>query len=196
MRTADGDPHDVDIIIFATGFDAMTGTLFAMDIRGRDGVALREQWADGPRTYIGLAVHNFPNMFLITGPQSPSVISNMPVAIEQHAIEATREAEDGWMAMATEIANMTLIPRTPSWWVGGNIAGKPRLVYPFVGGLLVYRQACDDVAAHDYKGFVLQGACPGGSVPGSPQLGSPQQIGRKPHDAMKPALSREVAFPG
>ena len=175
VRTADGDTHDVDIIIFATGFDAMTGTLFAMDIRGRDGVALREQWADGPRTYIGLAVHNFPNMFLITGPQSPSVISNMPVAIEQHvewitdcleylrnhdegAIEATREAEDGWMAMATEIANMTLIPRTPSWWVGGNIAGKPRLVYPFVGGLLVYRQACDDVAAHDYKGFVLQGA--------------------------------------
>jgi cyclohexanone monooxygenase len=174
VRTADGRSHDVDIIIFATGFDAMTGTLFAMDIRGRNGMALREQWADGPRTYIGLAVHNFPNMFLITGPQSPSVLSNMPVAIEQHVewiadclkylrdhdetvIEATREAEDGWVALATEIANMTLIPRTPSWWVGGNIPGKPRLVYPFVGGLQVYRQACEDVAANNYKGFVLQG---------------------------------------
>ena len=84
-----------------------------------------------------------------------------PLCAEQHdetVIEATREAEDGWVALASEIANMTLIPRTPSWWVGGNIPGKPRLVYPFVGGLQVYRQACDDVAAHDYKGFILQGA--------------------------------------
>lgn len=173
VRTQDAE-HEVDIIVFATGFDAMTGALFAMDIRGRDGIGLKERWSDGPRTYLGLATHGFPNMFMITGPQSPSVFSNMPVAIEQNVewiadcikymgeheinrIEALPEAEDGWVAHCTELAEATLLLQTSSWWVGGNIPGKPRLLYPYVGGLGNYRKTCDEVAAKGYEGFELTG---------------------------------------
>jgi cyclohexanone monooxygenase len=171
VRTGERE-YAVDCIIFATGFDAMTGALFKIDIRGRGGVALRDRWADGPKTYLGLATHGFPNLFMITGPQSPSVLSNMPVAIEQHvewiadcvaylrehdalSIEPSAEAEDGWVAHADEVANATLLPLANSWWVGANIPGKPRQLYPYVGGVGPYRTTCDEVAAKGYEGFIL-----------------------------------------
>ncbi len=172
IRTSDTE-YEADAIIFATGFDAMTGSLFKMNISGRDGITLNDKWADGPRTYLGLATHGFPNMFMITGPQSPSVLTNMTVAIEQHVewitdcinylrshgvrmIEAQAEAEEAWVNHATQVAEATLLVNTPSWWVGANIPGKPRLLYPYVGGLGFYKQQCDEVAANGYRGFALQ----------------------------------------
>jgi cyclohexanone monooxygenase len=169
VRTADAK-YEVDIIVYATGFDAMTGTLFKLGIRGRNGLGLEEKWAEGPRTYLGIATHGFPNLFMITGPQSPSVLSNMPVSIEQHVdwiteclrhlreqahdtIEALPAAEDDWVDHHNEITEMTLLPRANSWWVGANIPGKPRNLYPYVGGVGTYRQICDEIAARDYDGF-------------------------------------------
>ena len=181
IQTRDQE-FQVDDIIFATGFDAMTGTLFRIDIRGRAGLALKEAWQDGPKTYMGLAAHGFPNMFMITGPQSPSVLTNMPVAIEQHVdwiadclvylrehglayIEADEEAQERWVAIAAQIAELTLLSKTDSWWRGANIPGKPRLLYPYVGGLNNYRVACDEVAAKGYEGFALRAsAAPASSL--------------------------------
>jgi len=171
IRTSAGD-HDLDAIVFATGFDAMTGALLSIDIRGRDGLSLRDEWIDGPRTYLGLMVSGFPNLFTITGPGSPSVLSNMVISIEQHVdwlaalfthmrdnelvcIEATDAAQDAWTAHVNEIANLTLFPCANSWYVGANIPGKPRIFMPYVAGVAVYRQRCDDVAANDYEGFEL-----------------------------------------
>ena len=171
VRTRDAE-YEVDAIVFATGFDAMTGALFNMGIRGRGGVALKERWAAGPRTYLGIATRDFPNLFMITGPQSPSVLSNMPVSIEQHAdwiadcltymrqhdldeVEPLLEAEDDWVAHHTEVAAATLLPKANSWWVGANIPGKPRALYPYVGGVGNYRRICDDVAAKGYEGFAM-----------------------------------------
>ena len=171
VRTADGE-YEVDSIVYATGFDAMTGTLLRLNITGRDGLTLTEKWAEGPRTYLGIASHGFPNLFMITGPQSPSVLSNMPVSIEQHVdwitdclrhltergverIEPTLEAENGWIAHHEEVTAATLLPRANSWWVGANIPGKPRGLYPYVGGVGTYRGICDDVAAKGYEGFEL-----------------------------------------
>jgi cyclohexanone monooxygenase len=145
-----------------------------MGITGRDGLALKEKWADGPHTYLGLATHGFPNMFTITGPQSPSVLSNMVVSIEQHAdwivdclkylrergydrVEAMAEAERQWGDHHYEVTQMTLLPRANSWWVGANIPGKPRNLYPYVGGVGVYKEICDEVAARDYDGFAMSG---------------------------------------
>ncbi|HTK64779.1 MAG TPA: NAD(P)/FAD-dependent oxidoreductase [Pseudonocardia sp.] len=173
VRTAEGE-FEVDAIVFATGFDAMTGTLFKMGITGRGGLSLREKWADGPRTYLGLATHGFPNLFTITGPQSPSVLSNMVVSIEQHAdwitdclgylrehgydrVEAMPDAEQQWVDHHNEVTQQTLLPRANSWWVGANIPGKPRNLYPYVGGCGVYREICDEVAARDYDGFTMAG---------------------------------------
>ena len=164
--------HRLDIIVFATGFDALTGPLFAIDIRGRDGMRLREKWAEGPRTYLGLGTAGFPNLFTITGPGSPSVLSNMPVAIEQHVewisdcirhmdvervrtIEATTEAEEAWTEHVNEVAGLTLYPKAASWYMGANIPGKPRIFMPYIGGVAAYRQRCDDVAGRNYEGFVL-----------------------------------------
>lgn len=160
----------VDSIVFATGFDAMTGALLSMDIRGRDGLTLREKWADGPRTYLGLATAGFPNLFLVAGPGSPSVLSNMVVSIEQHVewitdfvahldtrdgavFEAGREAEDEWVAHVNEVAEATLYPRAQSWYLGANVPGKPRVFMPYPGGCDVYRDKCDAVAANGYEGF-------------------------------------------
>ena len=174
VRTTDGE-YEVDSIVYATGFDAMTGTLFKLGITGRDGLTLAEKWAEGPRSYLGIATHGFPNLFMITGPQSPSVLSNMPVSIEQHVdwvagclrhlreqgvarIEPTREAEDGWVAHHDEVTATTLLPRANSWWVGANIPGKHRSLYPYVGGVGTYRGICDDVAAKGYEGFELSRA--------------------------------------
>jgi cation diffusion facilitator CzcD-associated flavoprotein CzcO len=169
VRTADAE-FEVDTIVYATGFDAMTGTLFKLGIRGRNGLGLQEKWAHGPHSYLGVATHGFPNLFMITGPQSPSVLSNMPVSIEQHVdwitgclrtlrqkgldtIEPLPEAEDDWVAHHNEVTQTTLLPRANSWWVGTNIPGKPRNLYPYVGGVGTYRLICDEVAARDYDGF-------------------------------------------
>jgi cyclohexanone monooxygenase len=169
LRTSAAE-YTFDSLVFAIGFDAMTGALARIDIRGRDGVALRDRWAAGPRTYLGLAVAGFPNLFLITGPGSPSVLSNMIVSIEQHVdwitdcltylrkrgrdvIEATREAEDAWVAHVNEVGHMTLYPRAASWYMGANVPGKPRIFMPYIGGVGTYRQKCDEVAAKGYEGF-------------------------------------------
>ncbi len=171
VRTA-GVDHEVDVIIFATGFDALTGALLAIDIRGRDGRRLTEAWAGGPRAYLGLCVAGFPNLFTVTGPGSPSVLSNMVVSIEQHvewitdciaalrdqgidSIEATPEAQEAWMEHVAEVAELTLFPRAASWYVGANVPGKPRVFMPYVGGVGPYRARCAAVAASGYEGFAL-----------------------------------------
>ena len=171
IRTAAGE-YELDVIVFAIGFDAMTGPFLDIDLRGRGGVTLRERWAGGPRTYLGLTVAGFPNMFLVTGPGSPGVLSNMVVSIEQHVewlsgciahlrehgiaeIEATREAEDAWVAHVNELAGATLYPQATSWYVGANIPGKPRVFMPYVGGCGRYRAECDEIAREGYRGFEL-----------------------------------------
>jgi cation diffusion facilitator CzcD-associated flavoprotein CzcO len=164
--------HEVDMIVFATGFDAMTGALNAIDIRGRDGTGLRDLWAEGPRTYLGIGLAGFPNLFLITGPGSPSVFSNMVVAAEQHvdwiadaiehlrrsglrSIEPTPEAQEAWVAHVAEIAGMTLVRKANSWYMGANVPGKPRVFMPYLGGFGAYQQRCDEIAAAGYEGFAL-----------------------------------------
>jgi cyclohexanone monooxygenase len=171
IRTTDA-VHELDSIVFATGFDAMTGPVLRIDIRGRGGQALKAKWAAGPRTYLGIATAGFPNLFLVTGPGSPSVLSNMVVAIEQHldwvadcmtfmgdkgleAIEANVDAEDAWVDHVNELANAALFPTANSWYMGANVPGKPRVFMPYVGGLPVYCATCDDVAAAGYRGFTL-----------------------------------------
>jgi cation diffusion facilitator CzcD-associated flavoprotein CzcO len=171
LRTANAE-YVLDAIVFATGYDAMTGPLFAIDIQGCQGQTLKAKWAAGPRTYLGLATAGFPNLFMITGPGSPSVLSNMVVSIEQHvewitdclrfleahgyaAIEATIQAEDAWVQHVNEVANRTLYPRANSWYMGANIPGKPRIFMPYVGGVGNYRQKCDEVAVNEYEGFHL-----------------------------------------
>jgi cyclohexanone monooxygenase len=164
--------YALDSLVFATGFDAMTGALLAIDIRGREGRSLREAWGEGPRTYLGLAIAGFPNLFTITGPGSPSVLSNMIVSIEQHVdwiadcvtylrahgcatIEATPGAQAGWVAHVNEVGHTTLYPRAASWYMGANVPGKPRVFMPYIGGVGAYRQTCDAVAAGGYEGFTL-----------------------------------------
>ncbi|CAF2613134.1 unnamed protein product [Rotaria sp. Silwood2] len=165
--------YEVDNIVFATGFDAMTGALCSIDIQGRSSRTLKEKWAEGPRTYLGIMTADFPNLFMITGPGSPSVLSNMAVSIEHHvewvakcldylqkhdfdSIEATIKAEDAWVNHVNEVANATLYPLANSWYMGANIPGKPRVFMPYVGGIVSYHQKCKDVATHDYEGFHLK----------------------------------------
>jgi cyclohexanone monooxygenase len=167
-----GKEYEFDAIVFATGFDAMTGSFAKVDIRGRAGLTLKDKWAEGPKTYLGLMVTGFPNLFFITGPGSPSVLSNMIVSIEQHvdwitdclghlrkkdidAMEATQAAEDHWVAHVNEVAYKTLYPQAASWYMGANIPGKPRVFMPYIGGVQVYRQICNDVVANDYRGFAM-----------------------------------------
>jgi len=171
LRTAEAE-YDLDVLVFATGFDAMTGALLDIDIRGRGDASLRAEWADGPRTYLGLAAAGFPNLFIVTGPGSPSVLSNMVLSIEQHVdwiadciahlgerglgcIEATPEAQDAWVATVAEVAGYTLHGAADSWYNGANIPGKPRVYMPFIGGVAEYRRICDGVAAAGYEGFAL-----------------------------------------
>lgn len=173
LETVD-EPFEFDAIVFATGFDAMTGALVSVDITGRDGLTLREKWADGPSTYLGLTTIGFPNFFAITGPGSPSVLSNMVVSIEQHVdwvtdcmaymrehgfetIEPTPTAEEGWNQHNQDCAAITLHPMANSWYMGANVPGKPRVFYPYIGGVDFYRAACEEVAAKDYLGFRLTG---------------------------------------
>ena len=166
---------EFDAIVFATGFDAMTGPIVSVDIQGRNGLTLAAKWADGPLSYLGLMVHDFPNFFAVTGPGSPSVLSNMAVSIEQHVewitdclaymrdqgldvIEPTPIAEAGWVRHVNDFAEITLYPRANSWYMGANVPGKPRVFLPYVGGVGPYRQICNDVAAKGYEGFVMTGA--------------------------------------
>ena len=165
--------YELDVIVFAVGFDAITGALLEIDIRGRGGQTLAARWAGGPRTYLGLCVAGFPNLFMITGPGSPGVLSNMVVSIEQHVdwisdclaylhargverIEASAEAESAWVRHVSELADATLYPRAPtSWYVGANIPGKPRVFMPYVGGCGRYRREAGEVAKRGYGGFAL-----------------------------------------
>ncbi len=173
IDTADGS-HELDAIVYATGFDAMTGALVSVDIEGRDGVTLKQKWADGPTTYLGLTSVGFPNLFTVTGPGSPSVLSNMMVSIEQHVdwitdtlvdlreqgyavIEPTQTAESGWVQHVNDCADITLYPTANSWYMGANVPGKPRVFLPYVGGVDGYRQACDEVVEAGYLGFELRG---------------------------------------
>jgi cyclohexanone monooxygenase len=168
----EGKEQEFDMMVFATGFDAMTGALMSIDIRGKDGITLQEGWAAGPRTFLGLGAAGFPNMFFVAGPGSPSVLAVVVVAIEQHVdwildcvdymrirgfetIEATIEAQDQWVEHVNEVANMTLFPKGNSWYLGANVPGKPRVFMPYIGGLGAYRQKCEDVAAAGYAGFTL-----------------------------------------
>ena len=167
--------YELDAIVFATGFDAISGALRQIDVRGSGGVALADRWAAGPRAYLGIATPGFPNMFIVTGPGSPSVLSNMALSIEQHVewirdcigylstrghatVEATSDAEDAWMAHVTEVAYSTLFPRADSWYIGANIPGKPRVFTTYVGGVGPYGSKCDEVAAAGYPGFALGAA--------------------------------------
>jgi len=172
LSTSDGE-YKVDDLIFATGYDAMTGAILDIDIRVKDGAALRDAWKDGPKTYLGVMVNGFPNMTIITGPGSPSVKTNMISAIEQHVdwitdlvthmterakvkFEAQPDAQEKWVQHVNEVADSTLYPKANSWYVGANIPGKPRVFMPYVAGLDKYRKICDDVASQGYEGVSIQ----------------------------------------
>jgi cyclohexanone monooxygenase len=169
---AQGQDYDFDCLVLATGFDAMTGALLKVDIRGRNGVTLKEKWGEGPKTYLGLTVVGFPNLFTITGPGSPSVLTNMLPSIEQHVdwiadclealrakgvslIEPVEAAEAFWAGEVGGAANITLRSTCSSWYVGANIPGKPRVFMPYIGGLPAYIERCEAVVAKGYEGFAI-----------------------------------------
>jgi cyclohexanone monooxygenase len=164
--------HELDAIVFATGYDALTGALARIEIRGLEGRSLADKWAHGPRTYLGLMSAGFPNLFIITGPGSPSVLVNVIVGIEHHVewisiclarmrehkhtrIDATLPAEDRWVEHVNAAAARTLFPRADSWFLGANIPGKPRVFMPYVAKIGVYRRECEAVAEAGYEGFAL-----------------------------------------
>lgn len=168
-----GNDYPFDVIVFATGFDAMTGALQRIDIRGRGGVPLQQCWAAGPRTYLGLAIVGFPNLFTISGPGSPSVLTNMLPSIEQHVdfiaryidhldshglrtIEPTEQAQEDWVGHVNDVANATLYPSCNSWYLGANVPGKPRVFMPYLG-FPPYVEKCEQVIADGYQGFRLVG---------------------------------------
>jgi cation diffusion facilitator CzcD-associated flavoprotein CzcO len=169
---AKGQDYAFDCLVLATGFDAMTGALLKVDFRGRGGVSLKEKWNEGPKTYLGLTVVGFPNLFMITGPGSPSVLTNMLPSIEQHVdfiadcLEAVRakgktviepepQAQEAWVGHVGDVSNITLRSTCSSWYVGANIPGKPRVFMPYIGGLPAYIQACETVVKNGYEGFAL-----------------------------------------
>ena len=162
----------LDAMVCATGYDALTGAVLNIDIRGRCGVALASKWADGPRTYLGLMTRDFPNLFIVTGAGSPSVLVNMIVGIEHHVewisdclqhlrsarldtIEPTLQAQDAWVEHVNQAADRTLFPKANSWFLGANIPGKPRVFMPYVAKIGVYRTECQEVADAGYRGFEL-----------------------------------------
>ncbi|CAL9325271.1 flavin-containing monooxygenase [Streptomyces sp. SudanB182_2057] len=171
IRTSAGE-HDLDMIVFATGFDALTGSQLAIDIVGKGGASLRDRWAEGPRSYLGLVSAGFPNLFSVLGPLSPSVLTNIAVSLEQQVewitdcighlrrngvteIDALPDAEAGWGAHVAEVAARTLYPAVDSWYTGANVPGKPRVFLAYAGGLDRYREECDTVARNGYTGFAL-----------------------------------------
>lgn len=174
LRTATAGYH-FDTLVLATGFDAMTGALTRIDIRGQRGALLRDHWCDGAKAYLGLAVAGFPNLFLINGPGSPSVLANMVLACEQHVewisnllvharthgvkvIEADAAVEDDWSRQVTDRAERTLYTRAASWYLGANVPGKPRVFLPYVDGFSTYARICDEIAAAGYRGFHMTAA--------------------------------------
>ena len=174
LRTAEG-AYELDLIVYATGFDGMTGALLAMDIQGVGGLPLRAKWSDGAGAYLGLVASGFPNLFMITGPGSPAVFSNVIFSIEQHVewiadclaqmidngldrIDSDPEAEAEWTRQVHEIAAQSIVGKTDSWWTGANIEGKPRGVTFYLGGTHTYREICEEIAANNYQGFVFQAA--------------------------------------
>jgi cation diffusion facilitator CzcD-associated flavoprotein CzcO len=200
IRTTDAE-YPLDIIVFATGFDAMTGPLLAIDIRGRGGRTLKSDWAGGARTYLGLQIAGYPNLFTITGPGSPSVLSNMPVAIEQHVqwitaclkymrehglalVETTQGATDSWVEQVNAAAHATLLPlATSSWYWGANIPGKPRVFLPYAGGMARYAAICFEVAEKGYEGFVFNRAGSGAALEsgfGSDPAGQSRAVAQSP----------------
>ncbi|MSQ59888.1 MAG: NAD(P)/FAD-dependent oxidoreductase [Betaproteobacteria bacterium] len=169
-----GREYAIDALVLATGFDAMTGALTSIDIRGRGGKSLKEKWRAGPRNYLGLSTEGFPNFFTITGPGSPSVFTNMIPSIEQHVdwvteclrhmrekgialIEPVREAEDQWVNHVNEVADAHLRSACNSWYIGANIPGKQRVFMPYIGGFPAYQKKCKEVVAAGYEGFALSG---------------------------------------
>ena len=175
VRLASGKLVEADILVFATGFDAMTGPIFRLNISGVGGRTIQDAWADGPQTYLGLAIHGFPNLFLLTGPGSPSVLSNVIDSAEQHVnwlsdllrhlrehgidrIEADLDAQIRWTTYCTDMADESLWPRADSWYMGANIPGKPRVFMPYIGGNALYQEEIDEVAEKGYDGFTLNGA--------------------------------------
>jgi hypothetical protein len=208
---------EFDALVMATGFDAMTGAIVAVDIKGRDGIELKDKWAEGPETYLGLTVTDFPNFFAVTGPQSPSVLSNMAVSIEQHVewitdcisdiraqgfevIEPTPTAQAGWQQHNLDCADITLFGKANSWYMGANVPGKARVFLPYVGGVGAYRQFCDEVVEQGYLGFSLAGAaqtqCNDGVIAQlqpdvSMVLAMMAEMGLPPIESMSPADARE-----
>ena len=169
---AKGEETELDAIVLATGFDAMTGALLNIDIQGRESNSLKDKWQDGPITYLGLMMAGFPNLFTITGPGSPSVLTNMLPSIEQHVewvtdclaylkergigrIEPTSDAEDEWMEHNKDVSGSHIRSSCNSWYVGANVPGKPRVFMPYVGGFPAYVKKCEEVVAADYAGFAL-----------------------------------------
>ncbi|GAA1860052.1 NAD(P)/FAD-dependent oxidoreductase [Pseudonocardia alni subsp. carboxydivorans] len=176
VRTADGVVHELDVLVLATGFDAVDGNYRAMDLRGRGGRHIDDHWTDGPSSYLGVSKAGFPNMFMILGPNGP--FTNLPPSIEAqvewigeligHAersgigtIEPTAEAERGWSRLCREIADATLFPKADSWIFGANIPGKPNAVMFYMAGHKAYREELSTVARDGYRGFAMDGS--GGS---------------------------------
>ena len=166
-----GKTYEADVVVCATGFAAMTGSFDRMHIVGRDGLTLKEKWAAGPGTYLGLSTAGFPNLFMVTGPGSPSVLANMVQSIEQHVdwmadciahirkigaqtIEPTLESEKEWVEHVNEVAAISLRSTCSSWYVGANIPGKPRVFMPYIGGFPIYVNRCNDVLTNHFEGFV------------------------------------------
>ena len=176
IRFRDDTLITTDVIVFATGFDAMTGSIEKLNLRGKNGLKLSDKWNEGPETYLGLTVSGFPNLFTITGPGSPSVLTNMPRSIEQHVdwisnlinhmihagyaeVEADKSAARKWTSHVRDVANQTLLPKANhSWYLGANIPGKPRVFMPYANGLNNYRIYCDKIAKRKYRGFVFKGS--------------------------------------
>ncbi len=173
MTMENGDHHTLDSIVFATGFDTVTGTLNKLNLRGKDGLSLADKWQDGPVAYLGLCTAGFPNLFMITGPGSPGILTNFPGCIEQNVgwiadvmsrmretnaveIEATEEAETQWVKDIAEVADTTLMTTVDSWYMGSNMPGKPRVFSAYFSGMHTYADVCADVAKSDYKGFEIR----------------------------------------
>jgi cyclohexanone monooxygenase len=174
-----GEQLDIDTLVLATGFDAMTGALLAIEVTGRDGLSLAEAWHGGPSTYLGLMTAGFPNLFMVTGPGSPSVLSNMAMSIQHDVewiaetlqrlaahgwvtLEATRPAQEAWVRHVNAVATPTLYPTANSWYTGANVPGKPRVFMPYLGGHGNYREICAEVRDRDFLGFTR--TSPSGTV--------------------------------
>ncbi len=168
-----GDHYKLDSIVFATGFDTVTGTLNKLNLRGKSGVALADKWRDGPRAYLGLCTAGFPNLFMITGPGSPGILTNFPGCIEQNVdwivdvikrmrdtdateIEASEEAETQWVQDITDVANTTLMTTVDSWYMNTNLPGKPRVFSAYFCGMNTYSEICADIASNGYRGFEIR----------------------------------------